>query len=92
MYVLTGSKGEYDIYSSTGTRGPWTKKISGTLPRCNKAPVPCHSLILHPELSPAGRLLVSYHLPAFGPGDPSKHPYPKEPLRHVVMASIPCNC
>jgi hypothetical protein len=62
------------------------------LPRCDKSPVPCHSLTLHPEFSPAGRFFISYHLPAFGPGDPSKHPYPKEPLRHVVMATVPCNC
>jgi hypothetical protein len=92
MYVLTGTKGQYDIYSSPAPTGPWTKTISGTLPRCDTSPHPCHSLILHSELSPAGRLLISYHLPAFGPGDPSKHPYPKEPLRHVVMASVPCNC
>jgi hypothetical protein len=92
MFVRTDFKGGYELYSSTTPQGPWTPTASGVLPRCDKSPVPCHSLYIHPELSPAGRLLVSYHLPAFGPGDPSKHPYPKEPLRHVVMASVPCNC
>jgi hypothetical protein len=49
-------------------------------------------MALHPELSPAGRMNISYHLPAFGPGVATKHPYPREPLRHVVTSSIPCNC
>jgi hypothetical protein len=92
MYVSTGRKGEYKIFTSPSPQGPWTQKASGNLPRCSKAPVPCHSIILHPEFSPTGRMFVSYHLPAFGPGDPSKHPYPKEPLRHVVMATVPCSC
>jgi hypothetical protein len=92
MFVRTGFRGQYQLYSSPAPQGPWSLAGSGVLPRCDTAPVPCHSLILHPEFSPAGRLLVSYQLPGFGPGDPSKHPYPNEPVRHVVMASVPCSC
>jgi hypothetical protein len=91
MYNLRGDKGQYEIYTASAPSGPWKKVASGTLPRCNKSPFPCHSIILHPELSPKGRLLVSYHLPGYGPAIAKKHPYPKEPLRHVVMASVPCN-
>jgi hypothetical protein len=90
MYVLTGNKGEYNLYTASSLSGAWTKRASGSLPKCAKAPYPCHSIILHPELSPSGRMLVSYHLSGYGPADPSKHPYPKEPLRHVVMATVKC--
>jgi hypothetical protein len=92
MYVLTGERGEYGIYTATAPQGPWKGVATGVLPRCNTSPVPCHSMALHPELSPAGRLIVSYHLSGYGPGIPTKHPYPYEPLRHVVQASIPCKC
>jgi len=90
MYTLTGTKGEYAIYTASSVAGPWTKQASGSLPRCAQAPYPCHSIILHPELSPSGRMLVSYHLAGYGPAVPTKHPYPKEPLRHVVMATVKC--
>jgi hypothetical protein len=92
MYALTGNKGQYAIYAASNPQGPWTRAATGALPRCNTSPVECHSMALHPELSPAGRLIVSYHLAAYGPGIPTKHPYPHEPLRHVVQASIPCSC
>jgi hypothetical protein len=94
MYVLTGddSDGAYSIYTASAPAGPWTKVSTGVLPKCAKAPRPCHSMALHPELSPAGRLFISYHLAGFGPGVATEHPYPHEPLRHVVSASVPCNC
>jgi hypothetical protein len=92
MYNLRGNKGQYDIYAASAPTGPWSKVASGGVPRCDTSPYPCHSFALHPELSPASRLTVSYHLPGYGPGNPSKHPYPHEPLRHVVQSSIPCTC
>jgi hypothetical protein len=90
VYVLTGNGGEYEIYAGKTPTGPWKKAASGTLPRCKQAPAPCRSFALHPELSPAKRLIVSYYLANFGPGIATKHPSSKLP--HTVMASIPCNC
>jgi hypothetical protein len=92
MYMLTGDKGQYSLYSASSPGGPWSTAGSGVLPRCDNSPAPCHSMSVHPELSPAGRLVVSYHLAGFGPGVATKHPYPHEPLRHVVSASLPCSC
>jgi hypothetical protein len=92
MYQLRGDQGQYTIHSASNPLGPWSEVASGVLPRCDTSPAPCHSMALHPELSPAGRLNLSYHLPGFGPGIATKHPYPREPLRHVVSASIPCSC
>jgi hypothetical protein len=92
MYVLTGEKGQYSIFTASSPKGPWSQTASGVLPRCDTSPVPCHSMALHPELSPAGRLVISYHLAGYGPGIATKHPFPHEPLRHVVSASIPCGC
>jgi hypothetical protein len=91
MYVLGSPKGQYSLYASSSPTGPWSPVGSGVLPRCNRA-TPCHSVALHPELSPAGRLIVSYHLPGYGPGVATKHPYPHDPLSHVVVASLPCSC
>jgi hypothetical protein len=92
MLNLTGAGGQYDIYAAAAPIGPWSKVAAGALPKCARAPYPCHSVILHPELSPAGRLIVSYLVPGYGPGNASKHPHPREPLRHVVVSSIPCHC
>jgi hypothetical protein len=92
MYQLRTAKGGYSIHTAPNPLGPWSEVASGVLPLCDTAPRPCHSMALHPELSPAGRLNVSYHVPGFGPGIATKHPYPREPLRHVVSASIPCGC
>jgi hypothetical protein len=92
MYVLNGIHGEYTILRSPSPTGPWTPTATGVLPRCDTSPRRCHSMALHTELSPAGRLNISYHLPGFGPGVATKHPYPHEPLRHVVSSSIPCGC
>lgn len=92
MYSLAGNKGEYKIYTATSPAGPWSQAVSGSLPRCDTSPLPCNSFAIHPELSPSGRIIVSYHLPGFGPGIATRHPYPHLPLRHVVMASIPCTC
>ena len=92
MYVLTGDDGEYSIYAGPKPTGPWSKAASGQLPGCDDAPLPCNSFGLHPEISPAKHLIVSYYLPGYGPGIATKHPYPQLPLRHVVMASLPCDC
>ena len=92
MYQLRDGAGQYTIYTASSPTGPWTETASGVLPRCDTSPAPCHSMALHPELSPAGRLAVSYHLPGYGPGNATKHPYPYDPLRHVVQSTIPCGC
>jgi hypothetical protein len=92
MLSLTGPRGEYVIHASSAPTGPWSNVAAGVLPRCGRAPYPCHSVLLHPELSPRSRLVVSYFVPGYGPGNASKHPHPREPLRHVVVASIPCSC
>jgi hypothetical protein len=92
MYVLSGRRGEYLLYAASSPNGPWSQVGSGVLPRCDKRAFGCHSIALHPELSPAGRLVISYYLADFGPGVATKHPHPHDPLRHVVMASLPCSC
>ena len=92
MYVLTDKRGEYSIYTAASPTGPWSQVDSGALPHCGKRPDSCNSMALHPELSPPGRLVVSYHLANYGPAVASKHRYPHDPLRHVVTASIPCTC
>ncbi len=92
MYVLSGVRGEYLLYSASSPAGPWSQVGSGVLPRCKKRANACHSMALHPELSPAGRLVISYHLADFGPAIATKHPHPHDPLRHVVSASVPCQC
>jgi hypothetical protein len=90
MFHLGGSQGQYTIYAASSPTGPWLPVASGVLPRCDTKG--CNSFALHPELSPAGRLVVSYYVAGYGPGVATKHPYPHEPLSHVVMAAIPCNC
>ena len=90
MYMLRGSEGEYDIWASASPTGTWSKVGEGQLPGCESAPLSCRSFALHPELSPAKRLMVSYYLHGFGPGIATKHPAPNQP--HAVMASIPCDC
>ncbi len=92
MYMLTNDQGGYALYAASSPTGSWSKVGSGGLPRCDSSPRPCHSMALHPELSPPGRMNVSYHLAGFGPGVATEHPYPHEPLRHVVSASLPCQC
>jgi hypothetical protein len=92
MYALRGKRGEYALYGASTPNGPWSQVGSGVLPRCDTSPYPCHSMALHPELGPPGELVVSYHLSGFGPGVATRHPWPREPLRHVVSASVPCAC
>jgi hypothetical protein len=92
MYVLSGAKGEYLLYAAPSPSGPWSQVGSGVLPRCNRIAHSCHSMALHPELSPRGRLVISYLLANYGPAIATKHPHPHDPLRHVVMSSLPCNC
>ena len=91
MYVMTGWTGEYDIYAAKAANGPWSKVATGQLPGCAEALRPCRSIALHPELSPAKRLIVSYYLFGAGPAYTTKHPA-TQPIPHTVMASIPCNC
>jgi hypothetical protein len=90
MYMLRGNDGEYELYSASAPKGPWSNVGSGQLPNCDRAFVPCRSFALHPELSPAKRMMVSYYLHGYGPGIPTKHP--ESTLPHAVMASLPCNC
>jgi hypothetical protein len=92
LYESTDAEGGYKVFSAVAPAGPWTQVASGVLPRCGSKPRPCQSIALHSEVSAKSRLLVSYHLAAYGPGVASKHPYPHDPLRHVVMASVPCSC
>jgi hypothetical protein len=86
MYKSMGAKGQYQLLKAPSPAGPWKKFASGTLPKCGSAPGHCNSFAVHPEMSTSSRLLVSYYLPGFGPGMPKKHPYPKAPLGHIVMA------
>jgi hypothetical protein len=89
MYQMTGAKGQYRLLTASVPVGPWKYVKSGSLPRCGSTPVMCNSVAIHPELSTASRLFVSYYVPGYGPGIPKKHPYPHAPLGHVVMASLP---
>ena len=92
MYVLEGEQGEYAIYAASAPTGPWAQVASGQLPRCAQAPIPCRSFALHPELSPAKRLVVSYYNFGYGPGIATKHPSTSTQLAHTVLASVPCTC
>ncbi len=90
MYWMNGVKGEYRVYSALQPTGPWNQQASGTLPRCASNPYSCrNSIYMHPELSRASQLVVSYYFPGYGPGNATKHPYPHLPLGHVVWATIP---
>ncbi len=90
MYWMSGLKGQYRIYTAPEPWGPWTRKASGSLPRCGSNPYSCrNSVNMHPELSSSSQLLVSYYFPGYGPGIATKHPYPHLPLGHVVWATIP---
>jgi hypothetical protein len=44
---------------------------------------------MHPELSPKGKMIMSYFVPGYGPGIAGKHPYPNHDLGHDVWAEIP---
>jgi hypothetical protein len=88
MYWVNGPKGRYRIFTATNPLGPWTQTATDTLPRCRTPESPCTSINLHPELSSASRLLVSYYVPGYGPGI-ATHPFPHSPLDHLVWASIP---
>ncbi len=91
MYWTAGTNGQYRIYSSAQPSGPWSLVASDTLPRCATNPYPCNnaSMYMHPELSSGSQLLVSYFLPAYGPGIATKHPYPHLPLGHVIWSTVP---
>ena len=92
MFNLRDGTGGYEIYAAAAPTGPWSEVAAGGVPKCASTPYPCHSFVLHPELSPKSKLVVSYLVPGYGPGNTSKHPYPHEPLRHVVISSVPCSC
>jgi hypothetical protein len=88
MYQLTGGSGAYRVLRAPSPSGPWTQEGAGRLPGCDTAPRQCSSVHLHPELSSASQLIVSYWLPGFGPGV-SGHPDPTDELNHIVLASLP---
>jgi hypothetical protein len=87
MYQLTGASGSYRLLRAPQATGPWTVEASGVLPGCSSAPRPCSSIHVHPELSSASEMIVSYWLPGYGPGV-AGHPDPTDELNHVVMASL----
>ena len=89
MYQATGTKGQYVIFTAKHPLGPWSYEASGSLPRCNTSPSICTTMYVHPELSSSSELLVSYFLPGYGPGVPTRHPFPHHPLDHLVWATIP---
>jgi hypothetical protein len=88
MFQTTGTKGQYMIFTASDASGPWAYRASGTLPRCDTSPTPCTSVAIHPELSTSSELLVSYFLPAYGPGVATRHPHPHRPLDHLVWSSV----
>jgi hypothetical protein len=90
MVQVLDTRGKYAIYTAATPTGKWTKKASGTLPRCLTSAGLCgDSVYVHPELSTRTRMLVTYYLPGFGPGVATAHPYPHPPLWHTVAAYIP---
>ena len=88
MYQMVDSRGRYRLLKASKPTGPWSVLSSGVLPRCNRG-YQCISVELHPELSTASKMLVSYYQPDFGPGVATKHPHPHPPLGHVVLAYLP---
>jgi len=82
---LTGTEGQFAVYSAPTVTGPWSEETSGTLPGCQTT-TGCYSVYLHPELSTSSQLLISYVLPDYGPGVAG---YPNATLDHLVLASVP---
>jgi hypothetical protein len=90
MVQVVNTRGKYAIYTAATPTGNWTKKATGSLPRCKTSPDLCwDSVYLHPELSTTSRMVVTYYLPGFGPGVATAHPYPHLPLWHTVAAYLP---
>jgi hypothetical protein len=90
MMQVVDTRGKYAIYTAATPTGNWTKKATGSLPRCLTSPGRCgDSVYLHPELSTTSRMVVTYYLPGFGPGVATAHPYPHLPLWHTVAAYLP---
>jgi hypothetical protein len=89
MYELTGQQGQYRLLTAKEPAGPWVERANGTLPNCESAPAPCNnSIYIHPELSSASELLVSYWLPGYGPAI-ATNPDPSDRIWHLVYASLP---
>jgi hypothetical protein len=94
MVQFEGETGRYQIREAADPRGPWTAGGSGTIPGCAGRPSGperdlCFSLSIHPELSPAGRLLVTYFLPGYGPGIGGLHPWDGRYFGHIVSSTLP---
>jgi hypothetical protein len=87
MYQL-GPNGNYRLLRAPKPSGPWTTEGTGQLPGCASAPRLCSSVHLHPELSSAAQMNLTYWLPGHGPGVPG-HPDPTDEMNHLVMASLP---
>jgi hypothetical protein len=90
MYQSGGSpQGSYRLYTASKPAGPWKLKRTGTLPKCTNSHSLCNSVFMHPELSSAKQMIMTYFVPGYGPGIATKHPYPGHDLGHNVWASIP---
>jgi hypothetical protein len=87
MYWASDTRGQYRIFTAAEPSGPWSQQAMGTLPRCDTTRVSCDTIEVHPELSSASQLVVSYNLPGYGPGI-TTHPSWVPPA-HLVWASIP---
>jgi hypothetical protein len=82
---LTGTEGQFAVYSAPTVTGRWSEEATGTLPGC-QTDIGCYSVYLHPEMSTSSKLLVSYVLPDYGPGVAG---YTNTTLGHLVLASVP---
>jgi hypothetical protein len=90
LFMSTNTAGGYKILTSASPRGPWTQRTAGTLPKCATSPWQCTSFAIHPEVSSAHKLMVTYYLPGSGPtiaGHPGSAKRPN--FAHVVWAGIP---
>ncbi len=88
MYQAWDTDGAYHVSTANSPAGPWTLRSTGILPRCAGAAQPCNSFATHPEISPMGRLVVSYYVFGYGPAI-GPHPDPAKQISHVVWASLP---
>ena len=85
---MTDTKGHFAIYLAANPAGPWTRTGNRRTARLREEPAARCTPYIHPEISNAGGLMVSYYLPGYGPGVKG-HAYPHPPVNHLVMAAVP---
>ena len=76
LVAQVGWYGKYELWRAPAPFGPWALSGSGTVPGCDVRVVTlaCHAYFLHPELSDAGGIAMSY----FGAAE-----------NHLVVLMIP---